>query len=400
MKRAWPIALGIFLIMLPVTAVVPLLFDLTEGRFPGRSELDRHLFMSSNMAGSLLVALVAGLMSDRLGRRKVLVVPALFVFSLCLLGMYGPWPYPVQLGLRFVEGAAHMTALVLAMTMIADSARPEHKGRAMGMAGAAMSLGVATGTVLGGRIGSDAATSVFLFGGGLIFLVGVGAALILEDVPLKRSAERLGDMVRLALQRHALLIPYAFTFIDRLTVGFIISTVSLYFATELGMNPQRIGLAMAAFLLPFGVLTYPAGLLCERISPVVLMAFGSIFYGLYLAALGFAEPAQIGIVMVFGGIVAAMMLAPSLVLVTRLAGDAQATAMGGFHLVGSLGFMLGPLLGVGALGLIRSLGASPYPGVFVLVGLLEILCVLLLLPWLLKLNRRLQPAPAAAVGRS
>lgn len=390
MKRTWPIALGIFLIMLPVTAVVPLLYDLTEGRFPGRSELDRHLFMSANMAGSLVMAVLAGLVSDHLGRRKVLVVPSLFAFSLCLFLMALPFPYPVQLGLRFSEGMVHMAVLVLAMTMIADSARPEHKGRAMGLAGASMSLGVASGTVLGGQIGSDAATHVFLYGGVLILLLAVAAIVVLRDARLERSAERIGAVVRLALARRALIIPYAFTFIDRMTAGFIISTVSLYFATVMGLSPARIGAAMAAFLLPYGLLTYPSGLLCERVSPVKLMAIGSVCYGLFLIWLGFTPADQLVLVMAAGGVTAALMLAPSLVLTVRLAGPAQATGMGGFHLTGSLGFMLGPLLSVAFLSLLRGQGLDPYPAVFLIFGAFEILCVLLLLPWLLRVNRQLQ----------
>ncbi|MFP4207416.1 MAG: MFS transporter [Wenzhouxiangella sp.] len=385
--RTWPIAVGIFLIMLPVTAVVPLLYELTEGRFPGRSELDRHLFMSANMAGSLLVALFAGLLSDRVGRRKPLIVPALYVYGGCLLLMYGPWAYPVQLGLRFIEGAAHMTALVLAMTMIADQTAGEHKGRAMGMAGAALSLGVAAGTVLGGRISPGSATSLFLIGGLLMLIVALAATRVLKDAELHRPAERLSDMARLALKRRDLLIPYAFTFVDRLTVGFIISTVSLYFATVLDLPPAGIGLAMAAFLLPYAVLTYPAGWLCDRVSPVALMAAGSLGYGSFLIALGFTRPDFLLPVMAAGGIIAALMLAPSLVLTVRLAGTAQATGMGGFHLTGSLGFMLGPLLSVAILTGLRSLGLDPYPAVFVVFGLFEIGCVLLALPWLIRLHR-------------
>ena len=389
MRTTWPIALGIFLIMLPVTAVVPLLYDLTEGRFPGRSELDRHLFMSANMAGSLLAALLAGVLSDQLARRKVLVVPALGVFAAAVLAMYVAWPYPVQLGLRFIEGAAHMTALVLAMTMIADSARPEHKGRAMGLAGAAMSLGVASGTVIGGQIGSEAATQVFLIGGGLVAPVALVASVALRDADLERSADRLRDVLRLTARRRALIVPYAFTFIDRLTAGFIISTVSLYFATILDLAPAQIGLAMGAFLLPYALLTYPSGLLCERVSPVLLMAIGSLCYGVFLVALGFTPAQHIVAVMAAGGVVAALMLAPSLVLTVRLAGPAQATGMGGFHLTGSLGFLLGPLLSVATLTSLRALAIDPYPTVFIVFGLFEVLCVLLFLPWLLRLHHRM-----------
>ncbi|AGA31927.1 sugar transporter [Thioalkalivibrio nitratireducens DSM 14787] len=396
MTRTWPIALGIYVLMLPVTAMVPLLYPLTEGRYPGLSDLERHLFMSAHMAGALLFAVVAGLLSDRLGVRKRLIVPALFVNGGVLLLMAWPWPYGMQLLLRFIEGCAHITVLSLAMTLAADRAPRGREGGAMGLVGGALSLGVASGAVLGGYVGAETPEAVFFLGGGLMLAAGLAGVWILRDAPLRQAPQRLGQMLRLALQRRALLVPYAFTFVDRLTVGFIISTVSLYFATVLGFDPTRIGLSMAAFLLPFALLTYPAGLLCQRRDPVVLMAVGSLLYGLFLAGLGFASAQAVVLVMALGGVVAAMMFAPSLVLVTRLADPAQrATAMGGFHLAGSLGFMLGPLVGVAAVALLRALGHEPWPGVFLLVGALEALCVLVCMPWLLRLHRAGVVAPAS-----
>ena len=387
MTRIWPIALGVFLIMLPVTAVVPLLYELTEGRFPGSGDLDRHLFMSANMAGSLAMALTAGLWSDRLGRRKALIVPALFAFSVLLFLMYLPFPYPVQLSLRFLEGGAHMVVLVLAMTLAADIAPSARKGRSLGLVGAAMSLGVATGSVLGGRIGSEQATDLFLYGGTLILMVALAAGWVLKDAPIRSAAQRLPVMLKLITRQHALVIPYVFTFVDRLTVGFIISTVSLYFATVLDLTPAEIGIAMATFLLPFGALTYPAGLLCEKVSPVALMAVGSVLYGVYLMALGLGGADAILPIMAFGGLVAALMLAPSIILTSQLANEEQqATAMGGFHLAGSLGFMLGPMLGVGGITALKALDISVYPTIFIVVGSLEIACVLALMPWLLRVH--------------
>lgn len=389
MIRIWPIALGVFIIMLPVTAVVPLLYELTEGRFPGSNDLDRHLFMSANMAGSLAMALTAGLWSDRLGKRKALIVPSLFVFSLMLFLMYLPLPYPAQLGLRFMEGGAHMAVLVLAMTLVADVAPDQKKGRSLGLVGASMSLGVATGSVLGGRIPPEQATELFLYGGSLIFALALASMMVLKDAPIRSAAQRLPVMLKLIAKQHALAIPYVFTFVDRLTVGFIISTVSLYFATVLDLSPAQIGIAMATFLLPFGALTYPAGLLCERVSPIALMSVGSVLYGVYLVALGLGSADQILMIMAFGGVVAALMLAPSIILASQLASkEQQATAMGGFHLAGSLGFMLGPMLGVGGMALLRSFDLPVYPSIFILVGSLEIICVLALLPWLIRVHGR------------
>lgn len=212
---------------------------------------------------------------------------------------------------------------------------------------------------------------------------------MLKDVVLQPAGSRLKEILQLVLQRRALLVPYTFTFVDRLTVGFIISTVSLYFATVIGLTPMQIGLAMAAFLLPYGILTFPAGLLSERINPIWLMSIGSVLYGSYLMVLGMASSNQIIPVMVAGGVVASLMLAPSLILTSRFAGNnEQATAMGGFHLIGSLGFMLGPMLGVGVVTGIQAAGWPPYPGAFIVIGSLEVLCVAIFLPWMWRLARQ------------
>ncbi|OOG25172.1 MFS transporter [Thioalkalivibrio denitrificans] len=397
--KIWPLALGIYLLMLPVTAMVPLLYQLTEGRYPGLSDLDRHLFMSANMAGALIFAVLAGLLSDRLGRRKALIVPALAINGFALLLMLGHWPYPVYLGLRFIEGCAHMTALSLAMTLAADTARKGREGGAMGLVGAAMSLGVASGSVLGGQLGAEVPERVFLWGGILMIMLALAASRVVRDTPATGRPLNLRSLLNLTLERRALLVPYAFTFVDRLTVGFIISTVSLYFATVLGFDAARIGIVMAAFLLPFAVLTYPAGLLCHRWDAALMMAVGSLLYGGVLAGLGLVADNMVLMWMALGGVVAALMFAPSLVLVARLADPAQrATAMGGFHLAGSLGFMLGPLVGVGVLTGLQAAGAAPYPGVFFVVGGLEALCVLICLPWILRLHRSAAAQAATGAG--
>ena len=144
-------------LMLPVTGMVPVLPDFTAQRFPGLGQFASHLFMSVNMIGALVGAPVAGLLSDRLGRRKALAVGALAVNGLTLLGIAWAYTsaesYGVLLGLRLLEGFAHMSALSLLMALGADHAGKAGLGARMGAVGACISLGVATGAPLGGFIG-------------------------------------------------------------------------------------------------------------------------------------------------------------------------------------------------------------------------------------------------------
>src|SRR5690606_10580786 len=120
--RPLRLAACLFLLMLPVTGLVPVLTGLTQGRFPGTSDVARHLFMSVNMIGAILAAPLAGLASDSLGRRMPLIMAGFAVNGLTLLLIAGDWSYPVILLLRFIEGGAHMTSLSLLMTLGADHA--------------------------------------------------------------------------------------------------------------------------------------------------------------------------------------------------------------------------------------------------------------------------------------
>jgi hypothetical protein len=63
-----------------------------------------------------------------------------------------PHDYPSFLLLRTLEGALHVSALTLVMSLVADAAG-ERRGRALGCQGAGLTLGVATGAAIGGLIG-------------------------------------------------------------------------------------------------------------------------------------------------------------------------------------------------------------------------------------------------------
>lgn len=384
--RALVALLLLYGLMLPVTAMVPVLPALTLERFPGLGQFGAHLFMSASMLGALLGAPLTGLLSDRLGVRKPLAIAALLANALILLllgwFLHGSQSYALVLGLRFAEGFAHMAALSLLMTLAAEQAVGTALGARMGAVGAAISLGVACGAPLGGWLGSSDALWV-PFGGGLLslFLALLGVFILADEHAARRrlSFAELGDELR---QRKLLLIPLAFSFADRLTVGFIVSTLVLYLRLQLDFGAAAIGLAMAAFLIPFALLTWPAGHLSRFWSPLAMLISGSILYGLFLAGLVFVPAAWVTLAMMLGGLVAALMYAPSLLLAAEYGGSrCRASALAAFNMAGSLGFALGPLLSASLLAGYGRILADPYPPVFLSIGMIEIVLAVLVWFW-------------------
>jgi len=375
------LAVCLFVLMLPVTGLVPVLTGLTQGRYPGTSEFARHLFMSVNMIGAIVAAPLAGLASDSLGRRMPLIVGGLAVNGLSLLLLVGDWSYPAILLLRFMEGGAHMTSLSLLMTLGADHASRERLGGSMGAVGAAVSLGVAAGAPLGGWLGADDPLRVPWLGGLLMLGMVVLMPLLLRDPPRTGSRPSPRALVQALARNRRLFIPYLFAFVDRLTVGVIVSTFSLYLGAWLGLAPARIGLTMAAFLVPFSVLTWPSGALSRYWDRFGMMVAGSLLYGVFFMALGTVPADWLVVVMAAGGVTAAVMYAPSLVLTAELAGpDERASTLAGFNVAGSIGFALGPLLGGLLVGVFRSLEGGPYAAVFAVVGAIEIVVALAVIP--------------------
>lgn len=387
------LAFVIFLLMLPVTGMVPVLTGLTQGRYPDTGDLARHLFMSVSMLGALVAAPLAGLTSDSLGRRTPLIAAACAVNGAALLLMTGEWSYTTILLLRCVEGAAHMTSLSLLMTLGADHARREGLGGSMGAVGAAVSLGVASGAPLGGWLGADDAVRVPWLGGWAMLALACAVPFLVRDARVAVERPGLRALLGALTRNRMLVVPYVFAFVDRLTVGFIVSTFSLYLGTVLGFPAPRIGLVMAAFLIPFSLLTYPAGLLCRRWDRLGMMMLGSCFYGMFLAVLAFTPGSTMVGVMAAGGAVAALMYAPSLVLTAELSGPGErASTLAGFNVAGSLGFAAGPLLGGTLVAAFRSQGVDPYQPVFLIVGSLEVIIALAMVP-LWRRGRVMVPAP-------
>ena len=368
-------------LMLPVTGMVPVLADFTAERFPGLGQFASHLFMSINMIGALVGAPVAGVLSDRLGRRKALAVGALAINGLTLLGIAWAYrsaeSYGLLLALRLVEGFAHMSALSLLMALGADHAGKAGLGARMGAVGACISLGVATGAPLGGFIGSIDPLWVPL-GGGLLSLALAAAGVVgLADGTAVRPRMAAAEIVATLRRRRQLVIPLAFSFADRLTVGFIVSTLSLYLGLVIGFDAGQIGLAMAAFLVPFSLLTWPAGHLSRHWDPLLMMVIGSVLYGVFLAVLAFLPAERIVSAMAMGGLIAALMYAPSLVLAAQYGGaDCRASALAAFNMAGSLGFAAGPVLSSVLLTIFGWFMARPYAPVFVIIGAIEVVLAL------------------------
>jgi DHA1 family tetracycline resistance protein-like MFS transporter len=135
----------------------------------------------------LVFAPVLGSLSDRFGRRPVLILSNLGLaadYALMALAPSLAWLFVGRL-IAGVTSASFSTA----SAYIADTAAPEKRAAAFGMLGALFSVGFILGPSLGGELGRVDLRLPFWVAGGLSFLNALYGAFVLpESLPRERRA--------------------------------------------------------------------------------------------------------------------------------------------------------------------------------------------------------------------
>lgn len=384
------VATATFFLMLPVTLIVPGLKETVADRYAA-GVFWTHAFMSVNLIGAVLTAPLIAWACDRVRSRVGLVVAALALQGGLFLWMAATPHLTVLLLLRGVEGAMHAAALASLMSLAADGAAPERRGRTMGLIGACMMFGTAAGTRLGGLVSAGGAEYVFPAAAATSLLAAVFAAVCPGSAP-RGSAERrtLAALAILLRERPGLLGVYAYSFVDRFCVGVIISSLVLFLANVHELSADVRSRLLTLFLVPFALLVYPVGRLVDRVGGVWPLTLGSAAFGLLLASYGFVPTSWLWSLMVASGVVSALMFAPTLSLCAEVAPSGQrGAAYAGFNAAGSIGFLSGPLAGGAVVGTLTSVGdALPaYQVAFIVAGASQLLCVAATLPWLARIQR-------------
>lgn len=388
---------GILLTMLPVTMIVPVLKELVSLRF----HIDAfwaHAFMSTSLAGSILLAPWAGILIDRSRSRRRIIFFALLGEALCFAAMALAPSFLVLMLARFIEGGMHIAALSAWLAAGADlsagsgsagAGRPR-SGRVMGALGGILMLGISIGVPLGGIIAKTDSLRVLWAAALVAGITALLALLLAGGRKQPNPSFGMREFAGVLKQNHWLALPYAYTFIDRLCIGVVVSTLTLYMTDILRFDPAQRGMELAFFLLPFAGLSYFVGRLSDRIGRVWLMAAGSLLFGFVFMGYGYLSGAGMTIAMIASGVLSAVMFAPNLAMCKDLSSaENHGTAFAGYNVAGSLGFMAGPLLGGGLFAGFSSLfePLEAYRCTFLVAGSFEVLCALVSLPFLLRLRR-------------
>jgi MFS family permease len=368
-RQRWILPFAMFLALVPVTLLVPGLDELVVVRHGG-SDAAAHGFMTVNMfAGMIAVPLVMRRLR-RLGDLRGWLVTLFLVNAIAFYGMGRAPSLGTLFAFRALDGAVHLPAVTLLM-VAANRVAGDRRGASLGALASALMLGITVGSPLGGRLVQMGGSTVYDVGA-IVFLLAAAASLLAPSTSPSADAPR-GSRYRWQWRRAESWIPLCYAFMDRFSIGIFVSTFTLFLAREHQVDPAGRGWLVALFMIPFAALCYPVGKLAERIGWFPLLVGGNIAFGLVYGTYGLTPIGWMPVAMVLSGLASAFIFAPSLLLVSDHVRRGNGEGLFGiFQSAGSLGFLLGPLVGGVLVAITGSDGRPAYEAIFAMVGVAEL----------------------------
>lgn len=328
-------------------------------------------FLAATYAAmQFLFAPVLGALSDRFGRRPVLLV-SMFGSGVDYIAMALvptiPWLFVTRV-FNGISGAS----ITAASAYIADVTPPEKRAAGFGIVGAAFGLGFVLGPLLGGVLGSYDIRYPFYAAGAISLLNWLYGYLILpESLPPEKRRKAEGFRwdpltgLRALRQNRFVLRMAAALFLANLAQFGLHATWVLYTQFRYDWNESDVGYSL--FAVGLGAAIVQGGLarriiprLGERRSVLIGWAIGMLAYlGYGLSSEGWMIYVVVGFASL-GGI--AMPACQSLITKT-VRHDEQGQVQGALSSVTSLANIFGPILGSQVFA--WSIGASmdpPLPG--------------------------------------
>jgi len=375
-------AMGIGLIL----PVMPALILEVEGGSLARAALWGGVLSTSFAVMQFLCGPLVGNLSDRFGRRPVLL-SSLFVmaFDYVVMALAGTiWLLLLGRIVGGVAGATHATAAAF----MADTAPPERRGARFGLLSAAFGLGFVLGPVIGGVLGDLGTRAPFVAAAGLAlanFLLGL---FVLPETVTPdrrrafswRRANPFGALVRVrALPGLGRLLTV--TLLYHLATNVYPAVWAYFTQARFGWDPGMIGISLAVFgismaLVQGGVIRLALRRLGEARTVVAGFGFSIVAF----PVLAFIGNGPLALALTPVAALAAM-AAPALqaIVSRRTPDDAQGELQGILSSVQALAMILSPLLMTGVFAAATAPGGPVFlPGAPFLAALALTLAALVL----------------------
>lgn len=389
--------LGIGLII----PVLPKLVVEITGQSLSTSAITYGIFAAAYSTMQFFCAPLLGALSDRFGRRPVLLLSTLGTALDYVMMTLAPTLAILFLGR--VLGGVTAASLTAANAYVADVTPPEDRAKRFGMTGAVFGIGFVLGPTVGGLLGDYNLRAPFAFAALLAFCNFLYGLFVLPESHPKehrsafalRKANPVGSL--LALKRFRGVVPLATVLTTLNLAQFSLhATWVLYTAYRFGWGPKDVGLSLGFVgLLAVFVQGYLTGKIVKKIGEHATLYLGFFFATLAYTGYGLATQGwmmyAVMVVGAFGGILGPAAQA----LITQQVGrENQGLAQGALSSLSALCAIIAPLTATWLFAHFSGENAiADLPGIsFIVGGVLTALGFAIALVYVRKL-----PEPAVAL---
>ena len=285
-SQLFVVALGDFVVWAGSGAIFPYLpvFLLEEAH---ASLAWIGIIASAYFAGVFAFAPLMGRISDRVGRKPLLVGgTALYgVATLLFVTTTSPWLF---VGFRFIEGLSVAIITPAAQAFVAEITTPRDRSQAYGWLTSAQFGGLILGPALawplyalGGGGGAMAFYAIFIVGSLLSLVAAAGLAVLLRE-PAHAARARREQPATHPGHRRLLSRPVLALIVIVAAAEFVMGAWEVVWSIwlrSLGQSTQFIGITWIAFSAPI-LLSFAGGWLADRRSRLLLVTGGFAAQGL------------------------------------------------------------------------------------------------------------------------
>ena len=291
------IFITVFIDLVGFGIVIPVLPYYAEGTHFGATPREVGFLFASYSVMQLVFAPVLGRLSDKHGRRPILLISLLGTSLGFLILGFATTLWMLFLG-RIIDGISGGN-ISTAQAYIADVTTKENRAKGMGLIGAAFGLGFVFGPAIGGILSRWGINVPFLFAGGLAFANAILLYFTLPetvtaDHPARASAASGRGWKQLldALGQRQLAFVLTIYFLSIVAFSIMTASFSLFMMFRLGYDPWHSGwifafVGVVSAIVQGGLI----GRLVKRFGEPALVIAGGLLFSASLFASPFVTPA-------------------------------------------------------------------------------------------------------------
>jgi len=242
-RRILTVMLVLMTVFIGFSIIIPVMPELVRSIDPDRAEYHNAAMLSLYSLVSFILSPLWGRLSDRIGRRPVILTGVLgFSVSFLLFGL-SSGHLPLMYASRLLGGLFSGAVVSVIVAYVADITPPEQRTRGMGLVGMSIGMGFTFGPGIGGWLSGYSLETPFFVSSAIAALLFAAAFFTLrESLPPERRSAGTKRVSRWTAFAGPLKYLYVLAFFVTFSLAGIESTLQWFGIERFDVTPREFGM--------------------------------------------------------------------------------------------------------------------------------------------------------------